>query len=376
MDFEFTQSQKDISELAAKILNDLAPPERLPDFEEAVVWHDEIIWKALAQAGLLGVGLSEEFGGMGPDISDLGVLCEQVGVYVAPLSVIPTLVSARAIARFGSPQQRETYLGRVIGGQCLFATALEEADASDAKTPTTTARADGSGWRLSGTKTCVSLGQRAERILVSATITADGGRLLALVDPDSEGLTLNAQEVTSGELRYQLVFDNVFVEAGEILSDNGRGADVLKMLIDETVGLLCACELGVAQRALKMTAEYSARRKQFDKPIATFQAVAQRAANAFIDLEAMRVCCWQALWCLDTGQDAGRELSIAKFWAAEGGHNVCYAAQHLHGGIGVDTDYPLHRYYLLSRQIELTLGGAKVHLDNLGRMLAEHGARE
>jgi alkylation response protein AidB-like acyl-CoA dehydrogenase len=119
-----------------------------------------------------------------------------------------------------------------------------------------------------------------------------------------------------------------------------------------------------------MTAQYTASRKQFDKPIATFQAVAQRAADAYIDLEAMRLSAQQAIWRLASGRDADRELAIAKFWAAEGGHRVCYAAQHLHGGIGVDTDYPLHHYYLKSRHIELTLGGSHTHLMSLGERLA------
>jgi alkylation response protein AidB-like acyl-CoA dehydrogenase len=120
-----------------------------------------------------------------------------------------------------------------------------------------------------------------------------------------------------------------------------------------------------------MTAKYTSERKQFGKPIATFQAVAQRAADAYIDVEAIRLSTWQALWRLATGRPARRELLIAKFWASEGGHRACYAAQHLHGGIGVDTDYPLHRYYLMSRQIELTLGGAHAQLARLGRLLAD-----
>jgi alkylation response protein AidB-like acyl-CoA dehydrogenase len=129
-------------------------------------------------------------------------------------------------------------------------------------------------------------------------------------------------------------------------------------------------ELGAAERALRMTAKYTSERKQFGKVIATFQAVAQRAADAYIDVEAIRLTTWQAVWRLAEKLPARRELSIAKYWASEGGHRACYAAQHLHGGIGVDKDYPLHRYYLLSKRIELTLGGAQEHLARVGAMLA------
>jgi alkylation response protein AidB-like acyl-CoA dehydrogenase len=129
-------------------------------------------------------------------------------------------------------------------------------------------------------------------------------------------------------------------------------------------------EIGVAERALRMTAEYTSTREQFGKPIAKFQAVAQRAADAFIDVEVIRWTVWQAIWRLAEGLPAKQEVSIAKFWVGEGGHRVVYAAQHLHGGIGVDLDYPLYRSYLWSKQIELTLGSATQHLVRLGNDMA------
>jgi alkylation response protein AidB-like acyl-CoA dehydrogenase len=129
-------------------------------------------------------------------------------------------------------------------------------------------------------------------------------------------------------------------------------------------------ELGIAGRALKTTATYTSSRQQFERPIATFQAVAQRAADAFIDVESIRVTTWRAAWRLAEKLPAGEAVAIAKLFAAEAGHRVVYAAQHLHGGMGFDVEYPLYRYYLRSKQIELTLGSASVHLARLGRDLA------
>ena len=133
---------------------------------------------------------------------------------------------------------------------------------------------------------------------------------------------------------------------------------------------LCAMELGIAARALKMTATYTSSRHQFDRPIATFQAVAQRAADAYIDVESIRVTTWQAAWRLAEGLPADDEVDVAKLFAAEAGHRVVYAAQHLHGGMGFDVEYPLYRYYLRSKQLELTLGCASEQLARLGRQLA------
>jgi 3-oxocholest-4-en-26-oyl-CoA dehydrogenase beta subunit len=133
---------------------------------------------------------------------------------------------------------------------------------------------------------------------------------------------------------------------------------------------LCALAIGVCEEALRMTAEYTKTREQFDRPIATFQAVGQRAADSYIDTEAIRLTAWQAAWRISEGLPAAHEAAIAKFWAAEGGQRVVHAAVHLHGGIGVDKDYPLHRYFLLAKQIELTLGGTTPQLLKLGAMLA------
>jgi alkylation response protein AidB-like acyl-CoA dehydrogenase len=123
-----------------------------------------------------------------------------------------------------------------------------------------------------------------------------------------------------------------------------------------------------------MTADYTKTREQFDRPIASFQAVAQRAADAYIDAEAVQLTARQAAWRLSEGLPAAEEVAIAKFWAADGGQRVVHAAQHLHGGMGVDRDYPLHRYFLLAKQLELSLGGATAQLLRLGAILASEPA--
>jgi alkylation response protein AidB-like acyl-CoA dehydrogenase len=133
---------------------------------------------------------------------------------------------------------------------------------------------------------------------------------------------------------------------------------------------LCALGVGVAERALELTASYVSQRQQFGRPLGSFQAVQQRAADAYIDVEVMRQTMWQAAWRLAEGLEASREVAIAKFWAAEGGHRVTATAQHLHGGMGVDVDYPLHRYTLWSKWIELSFGGAAHQLARMGEALA------
>jgi len=133
---------------------------------------------------------------------------------------------------------------------------------------------------------------------------------------------------------------------------------------------VAVAQAGAASAALALVAEYTKSREQFGKPIATFQAVGQRAADAYVDTEAIRLTAWQAAWRIAEGLPADKEVAIAKFWAADGGQRVVHAAVHLHGGVGVDRDYPLHRYFLMTKHFELTLGGATEQLLQLGAILA------
>jgi hypothetical protein len=199
--------------------------------------------------------------------------------------------------------------------------------------------------------------------------TSDGIGLF-LVDPQAAGVTLEKQILTTGEPHAKMTLDGVRVAAEDVLGEPSKGASILEWLVPRAQIALCAMELGVTGRVLRMTASYTTTRQQFDRPIATFQAVAQRAADAYIDVETIRVTTWQAAWRLEQGLPASQAVSMAKYWAAEAGHRVVYAAQHLHGGMGYDLDYPLHRYYLWSKQIELTLGSASAHLARLGAEIA------
>jgi alkylation response protein AidB-like acyl-CoA dehydrogenase len=148
------------------------------------------------------------------------------------------------------------------------------------------------------------------------------------------------------------------------------GADVLSWLVNrETLGL-AALQLGVLERALELTADYARTREQFGRPIGSFQAVGQRLADAYIDVEALRLVTLEAAWRLSVGLPCAAELATAKFWAADAGHRVAHTAVHVHGGMGIDTDGPLHRYFLAAKRNEFALGSATAQLRRLGAELA------
>jgi alkylation response protein AidB-like acyl-CoA dehydrogenase len=149
------------------------------------------------------------------------------------------------------------------------------------------------------------------------------------------------------------------------------GPEGVAWLVEQAQAAMCVMASGACAAALELTANYTKSREQFGRPIASFQAVSQRAADAYIDTEAVRLTAWQAAWRLDTGLPASEQVAIAKFWASEGAQRVVHAAHHLHGGMGVDRDYPLYRYFLLVKQLELSLGSATPSLVRLGGLLAD-----
>ncbi len=366
MDFSFTEEQQEIQGLAAQILGDKVTHERLKEVEASAEWFDRDLWAELAKAGLVGIALPEDVGGGGFGILEAALVLEEVGRTVAPVPYYAAVVlGAMPLAQFGSDEQRKRYLPRVAEGETILTAALAEELNTDPLSPQTVAKPDANQWGLTGTKTLVPAAHLAERIVVP---TANG---VFLVDPKGAGVTLERQITTSGEPQFNVVLDNA---RGEPLGDPSAGAEILQWMVDRATAALCAIALGVCEQALKMTAEYTSTREQFERPLAAFQAVAQRAADAYIDTEGIRLTAWQAVWRLAEGLAAADEIAVAKFWASEGGQRVVHAAQHLHGGIGVDVDYPLHRYFLWAKQCELTLGSATPQLVKLGKSLADQPA--
>ena len=368
MDFGLNEEQEAVRDLARRILGDRTTPERLTQLEGGEDPFDRSTWSELGEAGLLGIGVPEDLGGGGLGLLEVCLVLEEVGRHVAPLPVLPSVVmGAMAVAAFGTDEQRKELVPAAAAGRLLLTSALVEAGAAP-ETPTTVARRDGDDWRLDGVKLCVPAGMVAEQVLVPAT--TDDGVAVFLVDPTGPGVTRERLDTTSGLPEARLDLQGATVAAERVLAQPGRGETVVDWVLQRATVGLCATMVGVCEKALELTAEHTKTRVQFDRPIATFQAVAQRAADAYIDTEAVRLTTWQAAWRLSENLSAAEEVAVAKFWAADGGQRVVHAAQHLHGGLGVDRDYPLHRYFLWAKQLELTLGGATASLLRLGRALA------
>jgi acyl-CoA dehydrogenase len=368
VDFSFSDDQQEIRDLAARIFGDLSTHERLKEVEASGEPFDRKLWAELASAGLLGLWMPESVGGAALGFVDACIVIEEAGRHAAAVPLATTVVlGAGAIAHFGTAEQQARWLAPAASGELVLSAALVE-PGGDPYVPTTTARRDGDGWRLSGVKVNVPAGDVAGAVVVPAD-TGDGIGLF-VIDPDASGVNRHAQETTSGHSEAELELADVAVGSDALLVEGVAGTEALVWLLEHATAAICVTEAGICQAAVKLTATYTSERVQFDKVIATFQAVGQRAADAFIDAEGVRLTAWQAAWRLNEGRPAAAEVAIAKFWADDGAQRVVHACQHLHGGVGVDRDYPLHRYYLLTKQLALTLGGSATSLRRLGDLLA------
>jgi alkylation response protein AidB-like acyl-CoA dehydrogenase len=373
MDFSFTEEQEAVRELAVRILGDLSTPERLKEVEASEDRIDRKLWAELGSAGLLGVGLPESCGGAGLGFLAAAIVAEEVGRHAGAVPFTATVVlAAGPIAEFGTEEQRQKWLPGVVTGQSILTGALVE-PGGDPWAPGLRAVREGEGWRLDGVKSEVPVGMVADGVVVSAR-TEDGGVALFVLDPSTSGISRLAQEATDWQIEAEMEFSAVSVGREALLVEGEAAVAALSGLLERAATAYCLEISGACQAAVKLTAAYTIEREQFGKPIATFQAVGQRAADAYIDTEAVRLTSWQAAWRLAEGLPAAAEVAVAKYWADEGAQRAVHGAQHLHGGVGVDRDYPLHRHFLRVKHLALTLGGTTPSLLRLGQILATEPA--
>ena len=370
MDFELGEEEQAIRDLTAQVLDDMSTHERLKVLAAESDHVDRKAWAALAATGVAGASVPEAHGGLGLGFLATAVALEEVGRRASPVPLLTTAVmGAMPVAAFGTESQRESWLPGIADGSVLAGAALAE-DGTTPAEPTTSARSTGSGFVLDGTKVLVAGGLDADVALVPARLD-DGGVGVFVVPTGAEGLERIPVEVTTGRPEARFELSGVQVGADGLLGEGAAGGAEIVRFIERHANVgLCMMMAGAARAAIGLAADYTKQRHQFDRPIATFQAVTQRAGDSYIDAEAIWLTAYQAAWRLSAGLPADREIAIAKYWACEGGFRVVHAAVHVHGGVGVDRDYPLHRHFLAARHLELTLGHAEDQLADLGRQIA------
>ncbi len=354
MDFTPTEEQQDVRDLATRLLATGTPA------EVGLAGFDTDLWTRLGESGLLAAALPGEVGGGDLGLAGAVVLAEVTGHAAGRVPVLAALAALPVLA--AAPEHLDL-LERAAAGAVLVVPAWGEAGVADPRRPSVAAKPDADAFAVSGERLAVAWAREADQLLVSAT-AEDGEPLLLLVDPAGPGVRRQDEVVTSLEPHASVTLDGA---RGVLVA---RGSQALEAALNRQTLLHCAHAVGVGSQALALAAAHVSTREQFGKPLAAFQAVTCRIADCWIDVEAMRLTMQQAVWRTDEGLDAGEQTAIAAFWAAEGVQRVVSSAVHLHGGLGVDVSYPLHRWFLAGKVDELALGGALRSLEHLGDLLA------
>lgn len=357
MDFTITEEQKDIQTLASQILGDQVTADDLHQYDERdSERYDGKLWAQLADSGLLGITIDVDKGGMGFGFNELALFLEECGRVLAPVPALPSLVSAMAVQKYGN-EELHSMLGGIVTGEVVLSAAFNEVTHEDHLNPQT----QFSDGKLNGVKQCVPYVRLATRLLVVANDGEQAG--LFIVDPKDSSIKKTPLWATTFEPQDYLEFNNTPAE-------KIGGVAAVNYLVERYTAALCAYQVGACEKMVKLTAEYTSEREQFGAKIATFQAVGHRSANCYIDAKCLKLVTQQAVSLLAEESDASTAVNVAKAWCGDASHRISYSTQHLHGGMGVDRDYPLWRYALWAKQNELMLGSTSYHLESLGNAIA------
>jgi alkylation response protein AidB-like acyl-CoA dehydrogenase len=324
-----------------------------PDFDRA-------LWKELGQAGLLGLAVPERLGGGGLGVLDTAVLLTEIGRQAAAVPALASLMmGVLPLTRWAVDALQSHYLTGAAAGEVLFTAAVREpSEPMPARPATTASEGDGS---ISGVKIGVPYAAAADWILVPATLR-EGGTAIVVVNPATEGVTIDRTPSSTGAPEYTLRLHNATV-ISLLRGTDGRAVSDLYQL---TLAGACCLADGALAGALALTTAHVASRQQFGRPLATFQAVAQHIADVSIVSRALHLAALSGAWRLDTGRDAGGDLDVAAYWLAGQAPTALRACHHLHGGTGMDVSYPLHRYSALVKDLVRLVGGADYRLGVLG----------
>jgi len=326
--------------------------ERLRELtEDFADLHSEEVARQMAELGWYGLTIAEEYGGSGGSFSDAVLFLEETARGEAPIGAYGvTLIVVGALNRFGTEEQKRDLLGRVATGGSLAIAMSEPEAGSDVASLSTRAARDGDEWVIDGAKTWCSYAHKASHILIVCR-TARGespheGLSMLLVPHDAEGLTITPIETLGGTETNELHLDGVRVPADALLGTEGGGWTQLMAGLNNERVILAASALGLAQRAFDVALAYVKERRQFGRPVGTFQALQHRFAELATELEQARLLVRSVarLTDEDPGRMLPREASMAKLAATELAKRCALEGLQSMGGYGYATEYPMERY--------------------------------
>ena len=354
MDFQLTEDQRAFADMAQSLFADYCTDDKLREHDASGRPYMEDLWQQCVAAGLHSILVPESAGGLGLGATELLAVLEQQGRALAQVPLWQQQVAATALVKFA--EGVDAVVQSAMEGE-LIALSLESMVASRG------AALHLQGQTLNGKLNAVALGGQANVALVAA---AEGGDIkLALVNLQAAGVT----RVEGMRQDYCAVADISFSNTPVLAVLGGRAVDWVS---EQAIASLASLQQGVTQEHLRRTVEYVSERKQFDRPIGSFQLVQGQMADGYILMQAQRSALCQLLWRLDAGLPCVPQAHAVRAQSNELGLKIGRVAQHVHGGMGVDVTYHIHRYLFWSRALAAEFGGANYHLEALGQWLADN----
>ena len=354
MDFQLSEDQRAFADMAQSLFADYCTDDKLREHDASGQPFMQELWQQCVAAGLHSILVPEAAGGLGLGMSEMLAVLEQQGRALAQVPLWQQQVAAAAIARFAEGQ--DAAVQSAMQGE-LLALSLQAAVAT--RGPALQLQGD----RLKGQLQAVPLGEQAQMALVAA---AAGDEIrLVLVSLQADGVS----RVAGMREDYCAVADISFRNTPVLAVLGGRALDWVH---EAAIACLASLQQGVTQEQLRRTVEYVSERKQFDRPIGTFQLVQGQMADGYILMQAQSSALSQLVWRLDAGLPCVPQAHAVRAQSNELGLKVGRVAQHVHGGMGVDVTYHIHRFMFWCRALAAELGSAEQHLEALGRWLADN----
>ena len=364
MDLDLTPEQELLRDTVRGVCAKHTGLDIVRQMEDDAIGFPEKFWLQLAELGLLGLTLPVAWGGSGMSMLDAVVVYQELGRALAPSPhFVSSVISGGVIARAGTDDQRTKRLSAIAAGDAIVTPAWLEPDRGfGPEGVQLRARPDGDGWRLTGSKRHVPFARAAERLLVLAR--TDDGVALLLVDPGADGVTLEQQRTIASDTQYKVDFDGVRVGSDATVGATDGGWATWDAVMHDGIILLAAQAVGGARQALDITVQYAKDRRQFDKPLGAFQAIAHYLADAVTAVDGAETLVWEAAWARDAGRSHARLAPMAKLFACRTFRDVTAMAQQVFGGVGFTVEYDIQLYFRRAKQLQLSWWDDR-HLEEL-----------
>jgi alkylation response protein AidB-like acyl-CoA dehydrogenase len=370
MKLTLTEEQEMLKKTARDFLAEKCPKTFVKQMEESETGYSKELWQEMAELGWMGLAFPEKYGGGDMNFLDLAVLLEEMGRACLPGPFFSTVVLAGLlILDVGNEEQKQEYLPKLIRGGKIFTVALTEPGYQNYDVASVTVEAihDNGNYIINGTKLFVPDVHIADYLLCVARTKPENGISIFLADTKNPRINCTILKTIAGDKLCEVVFNQMPVPKANIFGQLNQGWSAVQKIIERAAVGKCCEMVGNIQRVLEMTVDYAKERKQFDRPIGSFQIIQHYCADMATDIDGARFSTYQAAWMLSEGLPCTKEVAIAKAWISEASQRVVALAHQIHGAIGVTIEHDLHFYTRRAKAAELSFGDANFYREMVAR---------